>query len=216
MIYQLLGKLFHSGYLDRYTPHPIHGVWAMLIMAVGVVTFVRDGWMIFGMTSFMLGAALGFATVLSMLWEKSIQYWQAIADVFEKAGRVTDPIARAEILQSMGYKVIPNQMITIHEVREETKEHGWQKLTHRVPVSPTVMQLIADKVLMSGNTDFIETNFSNIPNFRKVHKELKAKGLLSQKNNKNVRLGYTFNRKGLDTLYEYASEGVKLELRKRS
>lgn len=209
MIVQLLGKLFSSSYLDKYVAHPIHLLWSLLIMAIGVITFTENGY--FGAASFILGGILGISICVSIAWEKSIEYWNTVTEFANVMMKSNNP----DLWQALGFKAPPQQVI-VKEVKEASTDNGWQMKIHRLPVSPATMQLVADTVLHSGNTDFIESDFAHIPNIRKIRNHLKAEGLLSPKNKKNVRLGYTFNRKGLDTLYQYASEGVKLELRKRS
>lgn len=211
MVYKLLSILFKSDYsYVRYTPKHQDLVYSVLMMALGTMTFVRDGWHYFGMITFALGASLGLVIIIGIAWDKAIEYWSTLDQFANTMMKSNNP----DLWMALGFKAPPNQ-VTIQEVKQADHESGFSMKFHKLPVSPAIMQSIADKVLLSGNTDFIETGYKNIPNIRKVRDKLKAEGLLSPKNNKNVRLGYTFNRKGLDTLYEYASEGIKLELKRR-
>lgn len=209
MIYKVMAYLFRNDD-NSYHAKPHHLIWSLLFMAVGVVTFTYDDWHLFGVCSFILGSGLGVIIVLGMLWDKVTEYWSTLDSFANTMMKSNNP----DLWMALGFKVPPSQVM-ITETKEADNDGGYSMKIHRIPVSPAVMQSIADKVLLSGNTDFIETNFSNIPNIRKVRNHLKAEGLLSPKNKKNVRLGYTFNRKGIDSLYQYASEGIRLELKRR-
>lgn len=144
---------------------------------------------------------------VGILWDKMIEYWSTLDSFAVTMIRSNNP----DLWQALGFKVPPNQVM----ITEVNNNDGFpQYKMNRIPVSPAVMQSIADKVFLSGKTDFIETNF-NIPNYRKVKKHLKDNGYIAPANKKNVRLGYTFTKKGIDALYEYASEGIKIELNRR-
>lgn len=209
MIYKVIGYLFRNDY-GTYKAKPYHVAWALFVMAIGTVTFVYDGWAVFGIATFIIGALLGIAIVFSVAWEKRTEYWETVTSFAQVMIKSNNP----DLWQALGFKN-PPQQVTIQEVKQADNESGYQVKFHKVPVSPSVMQLIADTVLHSGKNDFIESDYGHIPNIRKVRDKLKEQGLISPRNKKNVRLGYTFNKKGLEVLYQYASEGVKLELKRR-
>lgn len=210
MIYAILSKLFREDvYNTRFVPMPKHLLYAVALLFIGSGTF-GYGWYAFGFLSTALGIGLGLTILVGMNWDKAIEYWDTIAHVLEAAGRIKDPIVRAEILHSMGYNVTP-ETVTIIETQGQNLEHGWQQRINRLPVSPTAMQVIADKVLMSGNALFTEPQYKGIvPNYRKVQKELKSRNLIVK-----TKDGHVFNKKGVDALWQYASESVKLELRRK-
>lgn len=210
MVYWILSKIFPTTSEYTYVAHPRQVLWGVFIMAVGVATFVFDGWFYFGTFTFIIGVLLSITVMLAINWDKAAGYWSTLDSFAQTMMKANNP----DLWMALGFKV-PPQNVMITEVKQETKDDGWQMKIHRLPVSPATMQLIADKVLLSGNTDFIETTYKNIPNFRKIQKELKKEGLLTPKNKSNVRMGYSFNKKGIDTLYQYASEGIRLELKRR-
>jgi hypothetical protein len=186
------------------------------MLAGGTVSFGYE-WFFFGFMMSFLGSALGLTIILGMNWDKAMEYWGKIADVLDKAGSIKDIQARHEILKSMGYNVPPASVQIMETRRNEDGVFEGQSLK-RVPVSSVILQLMADKVLMTGNNDF-PTEQSElgkaIPNYRKVKEYLKKEGYIVPKNNRNKRGGYLFNRKGTQVLYQYASEGIKLELERK-
>lgn len=217
MIYKLLAHLFRNNDLDwRYTPKPQHLIfYPPLLMALGVVTYMRDGWVVFGICSFLLGFSLGITIVLGMNWDKAIEYWETINKNAQVMMSIKDPLVRNEIWRAYGFNNVPtNAQVT----ERKTDEMGTfiQLTNHNLPVSPAVMQMIADKVLMTGNLNFKEEEYSRfVKGFRKVQKDFKKREFIKQNHIKNPRLSYSFTKKGIDVLYQFASEGIKIELKKR-
>jgi hypothetical protein len=216
MLNKWMSFLFRNDDFTRYTPKPWHLVYALLLLAVGTVTFGYE-WYFFGFMSSFFGIILGLTILLGMNWDKVIEYWKQIEYVLEAAAKIKDAATRLELLKSMGYNV-PASEITVTERRED--EHGvFSGMSIRkLPVSSSIMQVIADKILMTGRMEFpAETSELGkvIPNYRKVKQYLIKNNYIVPTNPKNVRLGYSFNRKGTDVLYEYASESIKMELRKK-
>lgn len=213
MLYKFFNALFGDQY-TRYTAKPAHLSIALLLLGVGTVT-LGQGWYFLGFCSALFGFLLGITILLALNWDKAIDYWQTIGDVFNAMAKIKDSVTRYELLKSMGYDVLPSQ-VEIMEVSRENGDAFPQFKINRQPVSPAVLQMIADKVLMSNNYDFAEDQYKDIvKNFRKVKNALKADGYIRQKSNKNHRLGYTWTKRGVDVLLESASEGVKLELKRR-
>ena len=210
MVYKLLGKIFRSQDAYAYVAYPAHAMWGLFVMLVGYVAIIRDGWMIFGIITFILGIGLFITVIISINWENVIRYWSTLDQFANTMTKANNP----DLWQALGFKTPPSQVL-IEERKTDERGNFTGFTMYRPNVSPATMQMIADKVLMSGNSDFIETNYSNVPNFRKIQKQFRKDGLLSQKNNSNPRLGYTFNRKGIDTLYQFASESIKMELKRR-
>lgn len=212
MIYKILAKFFGSDDLGRYTPHPFHVViYPICLMAAGMITILKYGenWYAFGLICVILGASLGAVIILAIGWEKSIDYWQTINEHIQIMMKVKDP----DIFAALGYKKVPSEIII-----KETKDHGQgmgQTTYKKVPASPAVLNLVANKVVSTNNFDFTAELYGNIvPNWRKFHQSMKENGYLVPKNKKNVRNGYRLNRKGYEFMYEYASEAIKLERKK--
>lgn len=210
MIYKWMSFLFRNDMDYRYTPKPSHLIWSVFYMAVGIVSFVNYDWYIFGVMTFILGLGLGAVIILGMLWDKSIEYWSTLESFANTMIRSNNP----DLWMALGFKNPPSQ-ITIEERKTDDKGNFAGFRYNPIPVSPATMQLIADTVLHTGKTEFTEDDFSHVPNIRKVRNHLKEKGYIVPKNSKNVRLGYTWNKKGLDVLYEFASESIKMELKRR-
>lgn len=211
MLSKVMSFLFRSDMEYRYTPKPQHLLWSFFYMFAGgyIIVYYERLW-ILGIFTFIMGVGAGLVILLAMGWEKATEYWSTLDSFANTMIKSNNP----DLWQALGFKV-PPQQVQITERKTDDKGNFTGFSFKQLPVSPAVMQSIADKVLLSGNTDFIETNFRNVPNYRKVQKELKKEGYILQKNKNNPRLGYTFSRKGIDTLYQYVSEGVKLELKRR-
>lgn len=216
MFYKLLSYLFRNDDpLARYTPKPWHIFYSVLLMALGTVSVVRDGWFWFGLICFLLGVSLGVVIDLCLGWDKAAEYWDTINQNVKLMMSIKDPNIRYEIWKSMGYNFSPtNATVTERKEGEFGEFIGLSNKT--LPVSPEVMQMIADKVLFSKNLNFKEEEFRFVPKFRKVKKYFETEKLITQNHKTNPRFSHSFNRKGLTWLYQFASEGVKLELKRRN
>jgi hypothetical protein len=207
MLSSLLSKLFRQDVFEsRYMPKPFHLLYSLLFMGVGTVTFF-DGWGWFGVCSFLLGLFLGITIITGMNWEWVISYWEEINKHIEWMDKHPDP----ELWYAIGYKKVPSSVRVIEDLNE-----GNTTRYRELPVSPAKMNILANKVLMSGKTTFSEKEYSSlVPNFRKVQKDWKEKGYLKQNNQTNKRLGYSFTKKGMQVLYEFASDEFKLSLKEK-
>lgn len=219
MLYKIVGFLLKNDNVYDYTARPHHILYVLLCLGVGTVT-MRQGWYFFGFMSSFFGVLLGVTIILSINWDKSIRYWETIRSVFEAASKIKDNTTRYELLKSMGYNVLPSQVEVIETRKDEHGIFQGQSIK-RYPISPAIMQTLADKVLGEYITkgavefDFKEDKFNFVPSIRKVKDKFRQDNLITPKNKKNVRLGYRWTKKGIDELYQYASEGVKIELRRK-
>jgi predicted transcriptional regulator len=209
MLNKLFITLFGQSAYNRYTAKPFHLWYPLLIMATGTATFMQDGWSVFGIFTFILGAGLGVVIVLAIEWDKVIEYWENINHHVELMNRVKDP----DIWYALGYKKPPQSVRVIEDI-----DHGQgfiQTKIHDMSMSPTIMQAIANAVL-SGNP-FSENEIVNkrkiisAPKFRVLQKDMEQKQMLKPHNKKRRNQGFALTKKGLDIMYEYASESVKLE-----
>ena len=220
MLYKVLSYLFPTSSIYRYTPRPWHLFYAVLLLGVGTVTF-GQGWLLFGASCSLFGFLLGLTILIGMSWDKSIEYWQTIQYIWEAAIKIKDATTRYELLKSMGYNVLP-QSVEVVETRRDEKGIFLGMSLKKLPVSPAIMQTIADKVLGEYITkgtvefDFTEDRFASfVPKIRKVKKYLKEESLIATKHKSNPRIGYRWTKKGIEALRGYASEGVKIELKRK-
>lgn len=207
MLYNILSKLFKQDELQaRYTPYPIHLSYSLLLMGTGTVSMFQNGWIMFGVITFILGALLGLTIIIGMNWDKIIEYWQTINEHIAWMNKVNNP----ELWYALGYKQVPQ---SIQVIEQEDKGQGF--ITTRInnlPISPVKMNQLANKVLGSGRLDFTEEEYGRlIPNFRQFRKDWITQGKLVQKNKNNKRSGYVLSRKGLQVIYEFASDTMKLK-----
>lgn len=210
MLTKFLALLFRTDNEYQYVAHPRQTIYAILIMVMGWATMTRDNWFTFGIITFILGCLLFITIILAINWEKVTRYWETLDEFANTMIKANNP----DLWYAMGFKNVPKN-VTITETKQADNESGFSMKFKQLPVSPATMQLIADNVLLSGDADFTETKYGHIPGFRNIQKEFKKKGMLAQKNQANVRNGHRFNKKGYEVLYNYASESVKLELRKK-
>jgi hypothetical protein len=207
MIYNILGRLFKTDPYDfRYVPKPQHAIYSILLMAVGTAVFSRDGWWVFGTLTILIGFMLGVVINIAIGWEKSIEYWSTINEHIKLMMKVKDP----DLWVALGYKHVP-QTVQVFE----TENTGQGFITTRIkdiPIPVGQMNLLANKVLTSGKTTFSESEYSAlVPNFRSIQKKWRKDGILKANNSKNPRLGFSFSKKGIDMLYEFASDTIKLK-----
>jgi hypothetical protein len=206
MIYTILSKLFSNEMQGEYYAKPIHLFYSVLFMATGTISFFYDGWVIFGVSVFTLALLLGLSIVFCMNWQKIIDYWTVINEHVILMNKSTNP----DLWYALGYNKPPNK---IQVIEQEDNGQGFTT-THitDVLVSPAKMNQVANKVLGSGKLDFTEEVYGSlIPNFRQFRKDWISKGRLVQKNKKNKKSGYVLSRKGLQVMYEYASDNIKLK-----
>jgi hypothetical protein len=210
MIYNILGRLFSRDIYDsRYTPKPLHLIYSVLLMLTGSIIFARDGYYLLGSIMFVFGILLGITIIAGMNWDKAIEYWNTINEHIKLMMKVNDP----DIWQALGYKHAPQSIQII-----ETVDNGQGFTSTKIndfPVPASVMNIVSNKVLNSGKTTFSEAEYSSIiPNFRKIQKDWRKNGILKPNNTNNPRLGFSFSKKGMDIIYQYASNSIKLKEQK--
>ena len=203
MIYTILSKLFkQDDFAGEYKPKPTHLFIALLIMGGGVTTLsYGNEWAWFGGLTLLLGFLLGITILLCLNWDKINEYWSLINEHVTLMNKSNSP----ELWEALGY----TKPVKKVEVIEKVDDNHW-KLS-QLPISPAKMNMIANKVLGSQSLEFTEEQYGKlIPNFRQFRKDWIAQGKLVQKNKKNKKLGYVLSRKGLQVMYEFASENMKL------
>ena len=208
MIYTILYKLFRQDeMLGEYRARPSHLFVSLLIMAMGIRTYFIDGWGWFGSLSFILGFLLGLSIIFVMSWSKVIEYWTILNEHVVLMNK-----SNPDIWVALGYSK-PAQRVEVIE-REETGQGLFNTRISNLNISPMKMNQIANKVLGTGKLEFTEEEYGKlIPNFRQFRKDWIAQGKLVQKNKKNKKLGYVLSRKGLQVMYEFSSENMKLKER---
>lgn len=207
MINTILSRLFNPrGYVVEYKAKPSHILLSVLIMGSGATSLFYSGWIIFGILTILLGFLLGLSIIICMNWEKVITYWETINEHITLMERSKNP----DLWPALGYTHVPDKVQVI-----ENEDKGQGFITTRIKelsLSPAKMNQVANKVLGTGNTEFTEELYGAlIPNFRKFRKEWIKEGKLVPKNKKNVKNGYVLSRKGLQIMYEFASDNIKLK-----
>lgn len=205
----------------EYVPKPIDLVLSILIMAMGTATFFRDGWVVFGVCSFILGLAFGIFSILAMGWSSAARYWQTLDNLVKDIIKSNQPELWAAFWKYINMEP-PKQLDKVQVIeRTEDKDGNFTTLKFKnLPASPNIMQMIADAVLTG--TPFSETEIANrkkivsTKKFRELQKEFRKNGYLRAnviKDGKEVpSQGYTRTKKGTEVLLEYASESVKAQL----
>lgn len=206
MIYNILSKLFaRNEFENEYRVRHSHLVYSILIMAVGTYSWFYPGWEMFGTLLLILGFGLGISILICVNWDKVIDYWDTLNEHIRLMNK-----SNPDIWVALGYS---KPATSVQVIEQEDKGQGF--ITTRIrdlPISPTQMNMVANKFLGSGSTDLPEQIYGNIiPNFRLVRKQWIKEGILVPKNKKNVRSGYCVSRKGLNMMYQFASEHMKLK-----
>lgn len=204
MILKILAFLFaRNDFEGRYHPKLWDVFISIPVMGGGYYIAVFQEMTLLGMCIFALGFLLGLSIIFGLNWEWVIRYWEVINEHIAWMDKHNNP----ELWYALGYKEIPKKVRVIENMND-----GHTLRFKDMPLSPTIMNMIANKAIGNKNYDFTEELYGKlIPNFRKVRKDFKEKGYLVPKNPKNVRNGYRWNKKGFDVLYEFASENVKLK-----
>lgn len=208
MIYFILSKLFKYDELNGdYKARPAHIFVSIFIMSVGFTSMLYQSGVIFwfGLCVFILGFLLGLSILFVMNWSKVIEYWTVLNEHVTLMNK-----SNPDIWVALGYSK-PVQKVEIVE-KEDLGQGSFSWKINQLPISPSKMNQVANKVLGSGKLEFTEEEYGRlIPNFRQFRKDWIAQGKLVQKNKKNKKLGYVLSRKGLQTMYEFASENMRLK-----
>lgn len=195
-----LKNFFTAVRFEDYIVRPHHMFYAVIIMAGGWKCILTKDWETFGVIVFIIGVLFSGVIMLGISWRGPIAYWERIEQAVNALNRIKDPA----VWTALGFKRIP-EVATVIEKRYDDKGifTGLSKI--KVPVNPSMMNMIANEVLMSGSLDFTEEKYkSKIKNFRSVKKDFKEKGYVAPINKNNVKLGYVWTKKGIDVIYEYA------------
>lgn len=210
MLTKLLAILFKTDYAE-YKAHPAHAVfYPLLMIAAGGFSIVAYQWNLLGVICCCLGILLSVIVSLAIGWEKATSYWETINQHIALLMKVKDP----EIFQHLGYKKLPST-VTIYEDHRDKHGLGNISVKNNVPVTAATMNQIANKVIMSRKLEFTQQLYGAlVPNWRKFHEYMKEQQYIIPKNKKNVKNGYVLNRKGINLMYEYADEMIKLEVKK--
>lgn len=207
MIYTILSNIFRQDeFAGEYKPKPTHLFISLLIMGAGVISLsYGDEWVWFGGLTLLLGFGLGISIILCLNWDKINEYWSLINEHVVLMNK-----SNPDIWVALGYSK-PVQKVEIIE-KEDLGQGSFSWKINQLPISPSKMKQVADKVLGSQSLEFTEEQYGRlIPNFRQFRKDWIAQGKLVQKNKKNKKLGYVLSRKGLQTMYQFASENMKLK-----
>jgi hypothetical protein len=208
MLYKILAQLFQRDFDTPYYAKPQDIIYPLAMMGVGTASLFYEKWKIFGILSIILGYLMGLTIELCINWDKIISYWETINEHVKLMERNKDP----DLWMALGYKSIPDKVQVIEKEDKGQGSFSWK--ISNIPIPVTNMNMLSNKVLGSGDVSFTEERYGNIvPNFRKVRKDWIAQNVIKLKNAKNSRLGYKFTKKGIDVLYEFASQEFKLKER---
>jgi len=196
-------KFFSMPFFEDHVPHVKHIVYPVLMMATGWKSMTDYKWMTFGAWLFWLGVVLALVVIWSIGWRGPIEYWRQIEDTVTVMLKIKSP----EIWVAMGFKDIP---ASVQIAERKTDEQGnFSGFSYKnVPITPVVLNTIANKVLLSGTTEFSEPKFKNvIPNFKKVQTHFKTNGYII-KSSKHPKASHTLTKKGMQIMYEYADQAI--------
>lgn len=217
MLRKLLYFLFHTDSLDgEYQAKPGHVIYSLLIMGLGARFWFTSGLEWLGNFFVILGFLFGITILVCLNWDKSIAYWDKIDSVLTTLHKVNNPEVWKWAHLVFGVDV-PDTLskVTVKET-EDKRQGSFSWKYHDISIPPNQMNMIANKVLGSGNTDLSETVYGSvIPNFRKIRKQWISEGILVPKNRNNVKNGYCLSRKGLQVMYNFASDHMKLKIEEK-
>jgi len=205
--------LFGDNPFSTYKAHPLDMLYSLLMLGVGVVTMYQERLYAFGVVTFVLGTLLGISIILAINWEKVIQYWYTVDEFARTMSKVNNP----ELWEALGFTA-PERSVKI----TEKQDHGQGFTTlkfHDAPVSPAIMQCIADAVLTGA--PFSENEFVKRrkvisgPKFRKLQQLATSKDKQWARANsaRDNRQGFSLTRKGKQVFYGFASQSVKMKLK---
>ena len=212
----LLEALFGPSVFDAYVPKPRHLFYAVLMLAVGNRAIFFDGWFWFGLVTFLLGTGLGISIMISIPVYMYSEYWtkadysiRSLKGTIQILSKTNNP----DIWEAFGLTA-PMQEVEI--IEQANIEYGIPRTTrfHRLPVSPAILQTIAD-IILSGQGNFSEDEIVNkrkllpAPKFRELQDKMEGDGMLELRNKANPRQGYTTTPRGALVLYEAASPSVQ-------
>ena len=207
MLYRLLAKLFdHNEFQGEERVRHSHLIYSLLTMATGSSLWFYKGLELLGTLIIILGFGMGVSMLFCINWDKVILYWMTINEHVTLMTKNNNP----DLWVALGYSA-PLQKVEVIE-KEDKGQGSFSWKISQVPISPAQMNLVANKLLGSGSTDFPEKEYGRlIPNFRKFRQDWISTGKLVPKNKKNPKNGYCLSRKGLMIINEFASEHMKIK-----
>lgn len=220
MIVKLLRSLFNSNdtYGASYQANPRHVLYSILLMAAGNSVAYYDGWLVFGIITFLIGVALGITIIFSINWQKCIEYWETINETIKLMQKITNP----EVWEALGFKA-PAQTIRVIEDlnKEPSGQYQTTNIHHIDFISPVILQSIADAVLsgapFSEGEIVKKRKIVSSPKFRRLQKlaASKEKGWIKPHNSTDNRQGFALTKKGYSVFYQAASNSVKMRLKEK-
>jgi hypothetical protein len=160
---------------------PYHLIYAVVLFALGAVALSRDGWVMFGVTLWILGAVTSVWVVVTGFWHERAEYLDSLSDVLHEVKDVD-----LDKMAALGISKIEPSRKVIVDLHEGTRSRHFD-----LPVSPVKLQPLA-RGLLSGRP-FSERNWSELlssSEFRALRATLKSKGLIVPVSEKDARQGY--------------------------
>jgi hypothetical protein len=172
---------------------------------------------VFGVIVIILSIITWLVIDLSIVLDRYKDYWSEIGYTFEIIQRIKDVSIQNTIFQFFGFTPPPDKIQVIET--EHTGQGFFTMKMKELPVSPHIMQAIADHVLTG--TPFSEPALAgrgkvvSVNKFRQLSKKLKEQSAIKANSTASNNLGYSLTRKGQQIFYAYASESVKQQLKEK-
>lgn len=203
-------------YFEDYVPHVRHVVYPVLMLAAGFKCLNVYQWEVFGLIMIISGSLLMLVIIVGIGWRGPIEYWRQIEQNIKIMLKINDP----QVWVALGFKEIP-EIVTTKEYIEAPTANSLPTIRYtRAPANDViVLNTIANKVLLSGKADFTEELYGRIVKgkykggWKAFVNDFKNKGYVT-KANKHPKSKHVLTRKGLNHVYNFADEAIKLQITK--
>jgi len=185
--------------MSNYTARPFHLVFPVLLFALGAWAFLRPGWELFGLLSWIVGALAVFWIVVSGIWSDRARYNDSLADLLEASSKVD-----LDKMAALGLKC--------DDVKESVNVSLFEGSRSRhfdLPASSVKLRSLALGLLngqpFSEKRWVIDGRLFSASEFRSLRLAMRSRGLIEPVNDKDNRQGFSLTDAGRELLKSLVS-----------
>lgn len=189
----------------KYTAQPWHFIFPLVLFCIGVkllsygnevLSEMSIGFYVVSFSSYLMIVTNGTVSVY-------IEYWREINHFSETMLKHRNP----DLWKALGFNP-PEQKVVIETHDYSNGDNYVQYEKNVFPVTPEVMKIMAEGILLEGKTFsegewVVKNRLVSSSKFRQLQKLFSDSKYIHPNNISNLRMGYSFTKKGVDALRGY-------------